>query len=159
MKRFLLVSLLVIVALTGMGQTQEFQEICDKYKEHEDVVSLRVNRFGCFFLSLFMPAGKESEVARNFIRHSSSFQLLVTGGEVVKDVTKEIKDYIKKGQLEELLSVKDRKDEIKIYALDDEKVIRQLFISVVGEEKEAVFLQVKGKFSTKMIQSLAKVNR
>lgn len=39
MKRFLLVSLLVIVALTGMGQTREFQEICDKYKEHEDVVS------------------------------------------------------------------------------------------------------------------------
>lgn len=159
MKRFLLVSLLVIVALTGMGQIREFQEICDKYKEHEDVVSLRVNRFGCFFLSLFMPAGKESEVVRNFIRHSSSFQLLVTEGEIVRDVTKEIKNYIKKDQLEELLNVKDKKDEIKIYTLDDKKVIRQLFISVVDGGKEAVFLQVKGKYSMKMIQDLAKVNR
>lgn len=106
-----------------------------------------------------MPAGKESEVVRNFIRHSSSFQLLVTEGEIVRDVTKEIKNYIKKDQLEELLNVKDKKDEIKIYSLDDKKVIRQLFISVVDGGKEAVFLQVKGKFSMKMIQDLAKVNR
>lgn len=159
MKRFLLVSLLVIVALTGMGQTLEFQKICNKYKEHENVVSLQVNRFGCLFLSLFMPGGKEGEIARNFIRHSSSFQLLITEGEAVKDITKEIKDYIKKDRLEELLSVKDKDDEVKIYTLNDDKVIRQLFISVVDEGKEAVFLQVKGKFSTKMIQNLAKVNR
>ena len=84
---------------------------------------------------------------------------MVTEGEIVRDVTKEIKNYIKKDQLEELLNVKDKKDEIKIYTLDDKKVIRQLFISVVDGGKEAVFLQVKGKYSMKMIQDLAKVNR
>ena len=80
-------------------------------------------------------------------------------GEYSQVLIKDVNNFIKGNQRDELLNIKDKGKVIKIFALaKTQKDIEQLFISILQEKEEAIFLQIKGNFSTDMIQQLGKVS-
>ncbi|WP_298616749.1 DUF4252 domain-containing protein [uncultured Odoribacter sp.] len=161
MKRFVLFFLLTILFLTGTAQTPDFNDICKKYKNKENVVSIRINRFGCFLLSCLVKSNSsEDNIAQNFMRQSTTFQLLISDSNHTQAIIADVDNFIKECKLEELLSLKEKGTAIKILTqYGTKKKIQQLFISILQKDEEAVFLQVKGHFSTDTILKLAKVSR
>lgn len=70
-------------------------------------------------------------------------------------MTRDIKSFMKSNKLEELMSVNDGEEQVKIYVEDRKDAIRQVFITVLDEE-DAVFLQIKGDFSREMLRRMMK---
>lgn len=153
MKKILLVALLGVgCMLSGIAQEKKFEDICRKYKGEEHVVCLQAGRLGCIFVSLF--AGAADETAGRFIRNSRSFRLLVVEGNEQTELNREVESYIRNGKLEELMSVKKKKQTVKIYVQDTKSTIRQLFLAVANDN-EYVYLQVEGRYPIRLIQELA----
>lgn len=134
-------------------QVKNFEDICRKYKGEENVVNMHMGKMGCLFVSLFVK--DDDGAAGRFIRKSDSFRLLVVEGENNEELKKEVKAYLRDGKLEELMSVKEKKEEVRIYVLDHEKTIRQLFLAI-SDGEDQVYLQVEGRFPMKLIQELAR---
>lgn len=152
-KLALFVTALCVLTLQGFSQVKSFGELCNKYKNYEDVESINVNRFGCFLLSLFVD-DKEG-VADKFMKKSTGFRLLTCEGSTGKELGKDVAGFIAASGLEELMTVQEKDNEVKIYVQDKDKEIRQVFISVIDKDKEMVFIQVEGKFPLSMIKELA----
>lgn len=152
-KLVLLTAVICLVALQSFSQVKSFGELCNKYKNYEDVESIRVNRFGCFMLSLFVD-DKEG-IADKFMKKSTGFRLLTCEGNTGNELGKDVAGFITASGLEELITVQEKENEVKIYIEDKEKEIRQVFISVIDKDKEMVFIQVEGKFPLSMIKELA----
>ena len=72
---------------------------------------------------------------------------------------KDIRAFVRASKLEELISVQEDGSEVKLYMQTVKNKVHQVFVSVVDEEQEVVFLQVKGKFDLEAIQKLAKTSQ
>lgn len=151
-KLVLFAAALCVLTLQGFSQVKSFGELCNKYKNYEDVESIKVNRFGCFMLSLFVDDNEG--VADKFMKKSTGFRLLTCEGNTGKELSKDVAGFIKASRLEEVMSVQEKENEVRIYIEDKEKEIRQVFISVIDKDKEMVFIQVEGKFPLSMIKEL-----
>ena len=161
MRYFVLFFLITVLCRTGIAQTPDFNDICKKYNKEENITSIRINRLRCFILSCFVRNNEpENNIVQNFIRQSSAFQLLIAEGEYSQALIKDVNNFIKGNQWDELLNIKDKGKVINIFALaKTQKEIKQLFISILQEKEKAIFLQIKGNFSTDMIQQLGKVSQ
>lgn len=160
MRYFVLFFLITVLCRTGIAQTPDFNDICKKYNKEKNITSIRINCLGCFILSCFVRNNEpENNIVQNFIRQSSAFQLLIAEGEYSQALIKDVNNFIKGNQWDELLNIKDKGKVIKIFALaKTQKEIKQLFISILQEKGKAIFLQIKGNFSTDMIQQLGKIS-
>ena len=72
---------------------------------------------------------------------------------------KDIRAFVRASKLEELISVQEDGSEVKLYMQTVKNKVHQVFVSVVDEEQEVVFLQVKGKFDLAATQKLAKTSQ
>lgn len=152
-KIILLTAIMCLAALQSFSQVKNFEELCNKYKNYQNVESISVNRFGCFLLSLFVD-DKEG-IADKFMKKSISFRLLACEGNEGKALYKDVASFITASGLEELITVQEKDNEVKIYVESKKNEIRQLFISVVNKDKDMIFIQVKGEFPLSMIKELA----
>ena len=112
---------------------------------------------GCLLASWFI--GKEANDINALIRQCSSFRILSCSGEESKMLCKDIRAFVRASKLEELISVQEDGSEVKLYMQTVKNKVHQVFVSVVDEEQEVVFLQVKGKFDLAAIQKLAKTSQ
>ena len=124
-------SLFVLILIGGWvipswaQNNKEFEQLCKKYQDSENVGSFGMDGLGCLLASWFI--GKEANDINALIRQCSSFRILSCSGEDSKMLCK--------------------------------NKVHQVFVSVVDEEQEVVFLQVKGKFDLAAIQKLAKTSQ
>lgn len=151
-KGIYIVVLLAAFFLPAAAQpVKNFDDLCKKYKDVEGVFTCKINGFGCFVASLFV-GGEENGVC-DLIRHCSSCRILVC--EDAKHLPVEVDAFIEHNELEELLSISENGENIKIYAREEQKVVRQ-FLVMIKEGQEQIWLHIKGKFSRKMILELMK---
>lgn len=154
MKKILLVGVVLVAFLTsGFAQSMEFSKLCDKYKDIEGAQTFRINRFGCLIAALFV--GNEESHVGSLVRSCSACQILVYDGNKGQELSREIKSYIRSNTLEELMTVKENKEEVKIYVEERKDNIRQFFITVANGS-EMVYIHLKGKFSRAEIRELMK---
>ena len=124
-------SLFVLILIGGWvipswaQNNKEFEQLCKKYQDSENVGSFGMDGLGCLLASWFI--GKEANDINALIRQCSSVQ--------------------------------EDGSEVKLYMQTVKNKVHQVFVSVVDEEQEVVFLQVKGKFDLAAIQKLAKTSQ
>lgn len=152
MKKITMIAmLLILTAGLSWAQSKDFNDICQRYKSLEGVETFKMRGFGCFIASLFV-GGEESSVG-TLVRSCSSCQLLVCDGTGSKQLYKDIKSYLHTNNLEELMNIKERGEQVKIYVKEQSGIIRQLFLAVM-DGQEMVFLLLKGKFSQELLQEV-----
>lgn len=154
MRKTTIISLVLLLCFVGSGTIQaqkSFDNIYKKYKKEENVTGIKVNKLGCMMISLF--AGKEDEDAKNFLKKSSSIQILVSENDNSDRMLKDVNRYINASKLEQLISVVDGDETVDIYILDRKDVIQQLFL-VVSEKDEHVILNIEGRYPIKLIQKM-----
>ena len=137
-------SLFVLILIGGWvipswaQNNKEFEQLCKKYQDSENVGSFGMDGLGCLL---------------------ASFRILSCSGEESKMLCKDIRAFVRASKLEELISVQEDGSEVKLYMQTVKNKVHQVFVSVVDEEQEVVFLQVKGKFDLAAIQKLAKTSQ
>ncbi len=133
---------------------KEFEQLCKKYQDSENVGSFGMDGLGCLLASWFI--GKEANDINALIRQCSSFRILSCSGEESKKMLcKDIRAFVRASKLEELISVQEDGSEVKLYMQTVKNKVHQVFVSVVDEEQKVVFLQVKGKFDLAAIQKIS----
>ncbi len=144
----------LVVTLPSCAQrNMDFEHLCKKYQDTEEVESFGMDGLGCLLASWL--AAKEAGEASALLSQVTSFHVLTGEGEKTKELTKDVKSFIRSSRLEELLSLQEEESDIRIYAETEKDRIYQIFVSVVGEE-EVVFLQMNGKFDRSSIRKLLK---
>ncbi len=153
MKTFI-ISLTLILGLlfAGTVQAQNFDEIYKKYKKDDNITSIKINKLGCLFASLF--AGSEDgDEGVQFLKKTSNLRILINENGRNHALQNDIQKYIRKSNLEQLMSIIDGDDNIEIYIQDKNKDIRQLLI-VVSDKEDQVVLHLNGKYPMKMIKEM-----
>ena len=147
MRYFVLFFLITVLCRTGIAQTPDFNDICKKYNKEENITSIRINRLGCFILSCFVRNNEpENNIVQNFIRQSSAFQLLIAEGEYSQALIKDVNNFIKGNQWDELLNIKDKGKVIKIFALaKTQKEIIRKYLALVQKKQEVADERSNGK--------------
>lgn len=154
MKRIGVLLVICLWVLTSAtAEKREFHDLCKKYEEREGIESFGLNGFGCFLGSLFVKC-EDQEIGK-LISKCSSCRILTCDRKPDDEMTRDIKSFMKSNKLEELMSVNDGEEQVKIYVEDRKDAIRQVFITVLDEE-DAVFLQIKGDFSREMLRRMMK---
>lgn len=135
---------------TGTVCGQDFNEIYKKYKKQENVTSIRVNKVGCFFASLFTDSDDEG---KDFLKKSSNIRILINESGSKNELINDLQKYIKRNKLEQLMTVQDDEDVVDIYILDKKKTIHELLI-IISDKDEQVILHLDGKYPLKMIKEM-----
>lgn len=137
--------------------SKDFGQLCKKYRNVENVESFGMDGLGCLLASWF--AGKEANDINALLRQCASFRVLSCSGGECEMLCKDIRAFVQASKLEELISVKEDGSEVRLYVQADKNRVHQVFLSVIDEEQEVVFVQVKGKFNLAAIQKLAKTSQ
>lgn len=152
MKKLLLLSVMFLTLIsTGFTQPQSFDELCKKYKHFEGIETFRINGVGCFVASLLV-GGEESRIG-SLVRDCSSCRILISDGAQKRELAREIKSFICQNSLEELLTVKEDGEDVRIYVEEKKSRICQFFVTLTSGS-EMVFIHLKGKFSKEEIREV-----
>lgn len=146
----LTLTLALAFIVTGTAQAQSFDNIYKKYKKQEEVTGIKINKLGCMLASLFADSDDEGT---QFLKKSSSVRILINESGNKSELTKDLAKYIKKSNLEQLMSIKDDEDIIDIYVLDKKETIHELLI-VISDKEEQVIVHLDGKYPLKMIKEM-----
>ncbi|MGH1519605.1 DUF4252 domain-containing protein [Chryseobacterium sp. JK1] len=100
----------------------------------------------------------ESEETINLVKKASKIKVLtVTNGS--KEMLEDYSQYLKDHHYEEWATIKHDGDDVNIRVKQDGDAIKNMLITVGSKEKELVFVDVKGNFTTndisKMISSVS----
>jgi len=145
-------TLTIIFSLACLGvNAQDFDDIYKKYKKEQDVTGIKINKLGCLLLSLF--GDDDNEEMSKLMKKSSSFRFLVSENAHNNNMENDIRKYIKKQKLEQLMSISEENENIEIFIRDKNEVIHQLLILIKGKN-EQVIVHIDGKYPLKMVQEL-----
>ena len=156
MKKYtIMMAALLWMTLSFSGQAQsQF----DKFEDIEGVTSVIVNQKA---FSLMSKIGSESdEEYLSLIQNIESLKVFATDSlEVAKQMEAEVKKYLARADLEELMRVKDGGSNISIYVKEgsSEDFVKELFMFVKDSEsteKESVIISLTGNIDLKQISKL-----
>lgn len=97
--------------------------------------------------------GSSDDEGTQFLKKSSNIRILVNESSNKSELAKDLEKYIRKSNLEQLMSVKDDEDTVDIYVLDKNETIHELLI-VVNDKEEQVIVHLDGKYPLKMIKEM-----
>ena len=132
----------------------------DKFEDIEGVTSVIVNQKA---FSMMSKIGAESDDEYlNLIKNINTLKVFATeDNSVAKQMEAEVKSYLVKANLEELMRVKDGKSNVKIYVKEgkNEDYVKELFMFVKdsGDESghdQTVIIYLTGDIDLKQISKL-----
>jgi hypothetical protein len=125
-----------------------------KYKDYDDSKSFTIPGFLPKFASIFIKGKAERRLVRRTGRTRVMF-FEKNSPMTPTDFVKLSKKTKRRGGLEEIITVKDGKTNVRILAKENGKRIRKLVI-LVQDEEEFVMVSVKGRFRYKDLNTLIK---
>ena len=147
----------VLALMLGVWVSKAQTEF-DKFEDIEGVTSVIVNQKA---FSLMSKIGSESdEEYLDLIKNIQSLRVFATeSAEVAKQMEGEVKSYLAKAKLEELMRVKDGDSNVVIYVKEgkSEDFVKELFMFVKDGEsssKESVIISLTGDIDLKQISKL-----
>lgn len=166
MKKFLIITVLALLPLTGISQS-----IFDKYEDLDEVSAVVVNR-SMFNLLAKMDVEIDDPEAEDFMSIAKSLNGLkvftTEDGKVSSDMKATVTKYLKSEKMEELMRVKDKDANVKFYIRNgrDEDHVSELLMFVTGMKNvdvevngrkfETVLLSLTGDIDLNKIGSLTK---
>lgn len=154
MKKLILLIAIVTVSFTNYAQTSVF----DKFEDMDDVSSVIVNKEAFKMLSKVNGADMEY---LDLVQKLNSFKVFTTeSAAIAKQMNDVVSSYLKSSKLIELMRVKDKDANVKIYikkGKDDDHVSELLmFLSDMQNKanQEAVVLSLTGDIDLNKISKL-----
>ena len=151
-KTGLLLSMIVTMALvaTVNVKAQSLRDVFEKYDRGGNVISLNIGRFGCSLLGTLIPCDEPQ--AKELFKSTSRINIFVSEGRGdVPELRRDIKKYARKNRLEEMITVKSGDDNVRIYAMDNDRDITQVLI-VVSDGSDFVVLNMRGKYRKESVR-------
>ncbi len=152
--------LIIAVALITTTFFMNAQSQFDKFEDIDGVTSVIVNQKA---FSMMSKIGSESDDEYlNLIKNINTLKVFATeNSSVAKQMETEVKNYLVKANLEELMRVKDGESNVKIYVKEGKNAdyVKELFMFVKdGSEKsgknQTVIIYLTGDIDLKQISKL-----
>lgn len=124
------------------------------YREQSNFTSINVPTFlAKSYVKSQLKNDGESEEVINLVKKVSKVRLMMSEN-VNPSIMTDFNNYMKDEQYEEWASIKNDGNLIKINAQQKEDIVKKLMIVVSSKEKDAVFVDVQGKFTVDDISKL-----
>ena len=134
MKKLILFIAIALVSFANYAQTSIF----DKFEEMDDVTTVVVTQEAFKLLAKFKGGGEEGEEYFDMVKGLTSFKVFTTeSASIADDMDAVINKYLKSSKLTELMRVKDKETNVKIYIRQgkDEDHVSELLMYVNGVGK------------------------
>ena len=162
---------LAVVALISFG-TYAQNSIFDKFEDMDDVTTVVVTQEAFKMLAKFKGGGEEGQEYMDMVKGLTSFKVFTTENAVVaKDMDNVISKYLNSTKLTELMRVKDKDANVKIYIREgkNEDHVSELlmYVSGVGKytkeagsprEVESVIISLTGDIDLNKISELTEAH-
>jgi hypothetical protein len=142
MKKLILFIALAYIPLTNNAQNSIF----DKFEDMEDVTTVVVTQEAFKLLAKFKAGGEEGEEYFDMVKGLTSFKVFTTENpSISSEMDQVISKYLKSTKLTELMRVKDKETNVKIYIREgkDEDHVSELLMFVNGAGKYTTDSPVK----------------
>ncbi|SNR35662.1 DUF4252 domain-containing protein [Lutibacter flavus] len=163
--------ILFAIALVSYG-TYAQGSIFDKFEDMDDVSSVIVNKEAFRMLAKFKGGGEEGQEYLEMVQNLNSFKVFTTENpEISKEMGNVINKYLNSSKLTELMRVKDKDANVKIYVRQgkDEDHVSELLMYVSGAGKymndsdspvkaESVILSLTGDIDLNKISELTETH-
>jgi len=158
--------LVIVMALAVLPLFTFAQSIFDKFEDMDDVSTVVVTKKA---FDLMVKMGGDSEEAKeyvNMIANLNNLRVLATeNATIAADMKAKVNTYLKSSKLSELMRVKDKEGNVKIYIKEgkDADHVSELFMFVEGISKhmggeerkpEAVIVSITGDIDLNKISKL-----
>ncbi len=134
MKKLILLIALAYLPLTTYAQSSIF----DKFEEMDDVTTIVVTQEAFKLLAKFKTGGEEGEEYFDMVKGLTSFKVFTTESpSIATEMNAVILKYLKSTKLTELMRIKDKETNVKIYIKQgkDEDHVSELLMFVNGVGK------------------------
>jgi len=168
MKKLILIIAIALVSVTTYAQNSIF----DKFEDMDDVTTVVVTQEAFKMMAKFNVGGDEGEEYLNMLKGLKSFKVFTTENpSISKDMNNVVSKYLKSAKLIELMRVKDKDANVKIYVRQgkDEDHVSELLMYVGGVGKymensdspvkaESVILSLTGDIDLNKISKLTETH-
>lgn len=168
MKKLILIIAIAIVSVTSYAQSSIF----DKFEDMDDVTTVVVTQEAFKMMAKFNVGGDEGEEYLNMLKGLKSFKVFTTeNASIANDMNTVVSKYLKSSKLIELMRVKDKDANVKIYVRQgkDEDHVSELLMYVGGVGKymensdspvkaESVILSLTGDIDLNKISKLTETH-
>ena len=168
MKKLILLIAIAIMPFTNYAQNSIF----DKFEEMDDVTTVVVTQEAFKMMAKFKVGGEEGEEYFDMIKGLKSFKVFTTENmSIAKDMDNIVSKYLKSSKLIELMRIKDKDANVKIYIRQgkDEDHVSELLMYVGGVSKytnnsdsplkaESVILSLTGDIDLNKISKLTETH-
>ncbi len=134
MKKLIVLLAIAIVPFTNYAQGSVF----DKFEEMDDVTTIVVTQEAFKLLAKFKAGGEEGEEYFDMVKGLTSFKVFTTESpSIASDMNGVVTKYLKSSKLIELMRIKDKEANVKIYIRQgkDEDHVSELLMFVNGVSK------------------------
>ncbi|GLB50032.1 DUF4252 domain-containing protein [Neptunitalea lumnitzerae] len=159
--------IVLLIALVALPFLSKAQSDFDKFEDMDDVTTVVVNQR---MFEMFVHIDSDDPEAKSLmdmVKSLKGLRLFTTESEAVsKDMTATVNKYIKSGGLEELMRVKDKDANVKIYIREgkDKDHVKELLmfiqgisdVNIEGRKVESVLLSIVGDIDLNQIGELTK---
>lgn len=164
MKKIIVLIAIAILPFTNYAQNSIF----DKFEEMDDVSTVVVTKEAFKMLAKFKSGGEEGAEYFDMVKGLHSFRVFTTENpEISKQMNSVVTKYLKSAKLVELMRVKDKDANVKIYIRSgkDDDHVSELLMYVSGIEKfnneikaESVILSLTGDIDLNKISKLTEAH-
>lgn len=156
MKKYILI-FTVLLTVNSFSQSSVF----DKFEEMDDVTTVVVTKDLFRMASKFKAGGEKGQEYFDIVKNLNNLKFFTTDNKsIATQMGNSISNYLKKAQLTELMRVKDKEANVKIYVKKgkDEDHVSELLMFVSGMDnkggKEAVILSLTGDIDLNKISTV-----
>ncbi len=152
MKRIIITLVALFTISIQYGQASLF----DKFEEMDDVTSITVAKDAFKMLAKYKGNTAEGKEYMDMVKGLTSLRVFTTeNSDIAQQMQSTIKSYLKSSQLTELMRVKDKGANVRIYIRKgkDEDHVSELLMSV-NEKRNAVILSLTGDIDLNKISKI-----
>lgn len=164
-KKLVMIFMIAVLPLSGFSQS-----IFDKFEDMEDVSLVKVNKSTFALLGKVSadPDDPEAKEYLDLVKSLNNLRVLATeSATIAAEMKSNVDQYLKSTKLTELMRVKDKEGNVKIYIKEgrDSDHVSELFMFVEGISKhmggeerkpEAVIVSITGDIDLNKISKLTK---
>ena len=161
MKKIILLIAIAIIPFTNYAQSSAF----DKFEDMDDVTTVIVTKEAFKMLAKFRSGGEEGAEYFDMVKGLNSFRVFTTENSyIAAQMSSVVSKYLKSSKLIELMRVKDKEANVKIYIRQgkDEDHVSELlmFVSDLKNKanQEAVIISLTGDIDLNKISKLTEAH-
>ena len=136
MKKIILLIAIAIIPFTNYAQSSAF----DKFEDMDDVTTVIVTKEAFKMLAKFRSGGEEGAEYFDMVKGLNSFRVFTTeNSDIAAQMSSVVSKYLKSSKLIELMRVKDKEANVKIYIRQgkDEDHVSELLMFVSDLKNKA----------------------